>query len=475
MQVTTMSKDRPYHFNKSSLYAQIGVLDSEQVTLALETARSQCIEHLKTIIAGLKEENRLVDIAPYQLYLDHLSAALPEVNVVTDINGHTFGHAYIWTGCEELYNVLVGLEYSGAERLETIEDATWIKPAEMDWDHHDVSTHEARIAAIVQAEIEAADAVVHANWADDESPEEIEARVRERYQPKYLTNRLPPIVSLPGIEYTEAQMAKAIETLQTLSTPNRLLYAKSPQELRAVAEHLRQDPRAAKYLPEPKAWIAEQWDRIEKARAVYMGEAYIPLPTEWDPKWGSNPPVILPEGFEPSTIGYIKVDRSMVRDPDGDEDKSTLCCRRAPHWVTETMIREAFNKFNTERRLNRVIVRGQTQDVSYPQVRFQKDPSDRKDAWGQPSKIVLVCFSKLVPCDYDGLFALQMRKKVTFSKPAGLPPGHDEDGYPVDAVTLIFSCWRNAPAHHGPPSETPRGPRQVKVPPRQGLPPHHRP
>ena len=99
------------------------------------------------------------------------------VNVVKNKEGKKFGHTYAWIDCLPVFYALVGKNFDGSMRYKEVPDEDWEEPEE-DYDE-----------AIEEA---------GGDWAD-------EAEIDEKYTRPMKRIDLEPIVTLPGIKFTEEQ------------------------------------------------------------------------------------------------------------------------------------------------------------------------------------------------------------------------------------------------------------------------------
>jgi hypothetical protein len=142
-------------------------------------------------------------------------------------------------------------------------------------------------------------------------------------------------------------------------------------------------------------------------------------------------------------LGYFEVSRSWVSNVDANLDETTLCCRMAPNWVTEEMIRPVFERYSTDTELRHGTVNGIKGMYSYPVVTFAKTKDKRT---GEPCQRVFVAFSNL--CPHDASFALLMTRKITIENLDDIRMNEKlltENKQPRDVrkTLLVFSHWSN--------------------------------
>ena len=86
------------------LFIHSGVFDKEQIELNLKS----CVNKL----------SKLTDIQKWDYY----------VNVVENKEGVKFGHTYAWISNPKVYYALIGMNFDGSERIESVPDKNWTPP-----------------------------------------------------------------------------------------------------------------------------------------------------------------------------------------------------------------------------------------------------------------------------------------------------------------------------------------------------------
>lgn len=126
--------------------------------------------------------------------------------------------------------------------------------------------------------------------------------------------------------------------------------------------------------------------------------------------WGDSdttevalPPLSTFPSFDGKTV---KVSRSYIPPPSDNIKPNVLCCRNAPTWITVSMIRPLFTKFNSDPR--------EEKGQSYPHV-YIKPNSYKKDAEGKTTNLIFVTFSPRSQYISDAGFCLQMRRRTRLS------------------------------------------------------------
>ena len=106
-----------------------------------------------------------------------------EINVVANREGKKFGHTYAWVSDNEFFYALIGKNLDGSCRYEEVEDQDWEPP---------------------EKSYEEALEEVAGSWAD-------QADVADLYRRPVKRIPLDPLVTLPGIKYSEEQMEEIKE------------------------------------------------------------------------------------------------------------------------------------------------------------------------------------------------------------------------------------------------------------------------
>jgi len=152
--------------------------------------------HNVYVVAGEATEQQLIEST--KIFKKQLCEMFPDknydkceiiVNLVTDKDGNSFRHAYVWVSDIEVYYIMTGHNPDGTERFTIKEDEeSKEEPEEINFDDMD--------------------------WSDmmsEEIKKESKVKIKEE---------LPPILSLPGYEYTPSQYERVKETLRSESVAN---------------------------------------------------------------------------------------------------------------------------------------------------------------------------------------------------------------------------------------------------------------
>lgn len=435
-----MDHETQAHFNKSNMIAFTGRLNKKQVTDSINMAKTTLVMHYGKLADEAKE--RLQSDPSVKEECDNLtrifselSGALFEVNVVSKTTGELIGYTYLWTNSPVLFHILCGFDPDGSKRVKQVIDPTWEAPEDLA--HIDLTLPNAKqlvdehIATVLEAATDGLDK------DSDEYREAVET-VNKTYKYPLAEVDDIPIIRAPPIEYSDEQYEAVKRDSLMFSTPQKILYAKTPEELQAVSEHLKLSPQTIKYASDPLGWIEFTRKQLEESRRNILGSFYEPLPTDWDPAWDTKVPCFNPEGFHPDRLGGVAISRATVKERDVSEDKTILCCRNVPHWVTHKMLYDVFGRYSTDKRERQITEDGVSKRITYPHIRLNPDGTDKREAkidpWGGKQQMANVTFSNLGDSQWDGLFALQMCRQVVIPRPSTITTGPEE-------ARLVFSLW----------------------------------
>lgn len=147
------------------------------------------------IVAGEATEQQLINST--KVFKKQLCEMFPDkgydkceiiVNLVTDKDGNSFRHAYVWVSNIEVYYIMSGHNADGTERFIIKDEESKEEPEEINFDDMD--------------------------WSDmmsEEIKKESKVKIKEE---------LPPILSLPGYEYTPVQYERVKETIRSEAVAN---------------------------------------------------------------------------------------------------------------------------------------------------------------------------------------------------------------------------------------------------------------
>jgi hypothetical protein len=462
-------------FNTSNMFAKTSRLDRSQVLKILKAMKNYLVqtrfdELLSEITSsiGLPSSpggsissggSTYKEVSDYQKQIDlikrakiEVAGAQVDVNVVTKSNGSVFGHSYIWTDSTIFYHILTGSNLDGTPRVKEVVDMLWQPPADCPEDLEDFITQEAKRRGITSPESDDGFTPVGKAWSDigENECDEYEYLVAEmklKYTPPTIIINDDPIIPPFTCEYTQAQRDDLLKDIENMSTPNIKLYPE--YDLKVLLSELADNPATQHYSNDPKGWISDEWKRIEDYRISILGPLYEPIPRRWDPEWNDELPIFVPDGHEPAIETTILIDRAHVKEPEPNEHKSVLCCRNAPHWVTVKMLQTIFSKYSTDKVPRIVRKDGAETFISYPDISLrpfeERGKQFRKDDWGGNTQMIIITFSDAAASEWDGLFTLQMCRRVTLDAPIATSSSHcgSTNGSGGGSATLIFSLWVN--------------------------------
>jgi hypothetical protein len=291
-------------------------MDSTQPISQKESPRSKA-RHMNShnvyVVAGEATEQQLINST--KIFKKQLCDMFPDkgydkceiiVNLVTDKDGNSFRHAYVWVSDPEVYYIMTGHNPDGSERFVIKDDETKNESEEINFDDMD--------------------------WSDmmsEEIKKETKVKIKEE---------LPPILSLPGYEYTPEQFERVKETLRSEAVSN-------------------------------------------------------------------NKP------FDETTVpkfGYFAASRARAGNV-SSEYNSYMLPSIVPSWVTKEMIKYVFDRYSSDK------TRNKEEQIS-PKVStskfIKKDYTTGKTSEDKTQYVVLLEFDH-----NDGVFALQMTRKVKFIHP----------------------------------------------------------
>lgn len=256
------------------------------------------------------------------------------VNLVTDMKGNSYKFAYLWVSDPRVYFVLVGLNTDGTERFKDIEES---KPIKED-DFFDL---------------------------DSLNLEDAFTEVTAKVKKPVIREPLPPLLSLPGYEYTKEQKLRAEDDL--------------------------------------------------KKEAISKGK--------------NLDEIVIP------SFGYFESSRAWAGTPKKNEVSSTLCSY-VPVWVTEDFLKKLFSRYSSDKS-------GFYPKVSFRQIKKKPGFEARFDQTVE-KKLAVVEFSPSY--NRDGIFALQMTRKITVRDPAEEAKAKKE-GTPITDIKptiMIFEHYKHS-------------------------------
>lgn len=318
----------------NTLYVESGVANESQVSDILKGAILACEK-----ILGWKNK------------------ASFKVNIIIDKEGRYFGYGYVRVSHSQIYWMLLGKNPDGSDRYEEFPDPNWVAP-------------------VIDYSIDPLERNKGKSWV--QILEEEEAMIRPT-----IRKPLPPLVTLSGYTYNEAQKKHLMEL-----------------ELSKAAEAKNQESINDGNVNEKKETGKDEKNVNEK-------------------NVNEKKEIVIPN------TGYIILSRAYVKDPDDDEDKKFIknrICARVPDWVPEVAFKSIFTNYaNEESRSKKgTVYLDKDNEITdtYPIVHFVKTK--------KAGKMVFVTFD---PASKDALFALLMNKKLRIQEP----------GKPNNKALLVFT------------------------------------
>lgn len=299
--------------NDHNIYVNTGLATQEQLQASVEAFKTE-----------------LCNMFPKQGY----EKCEMIVNLVTDMKGNSYKFAYLWVSDPRVYFILAGFNVDGSERFKDTEEAKTKK----DDDFFDLDN------------LDLADAFI-----------EVSAKVKK----PMIRESLPPILTLPGYEYTLEQKAKAEDDL--------------------------------------------------KKEAISKGK---------------NPDEVVIPNF-----GYFETSRAWAGTPKKNEVSSKLCSY-VPVWVTEDMLKKIFFRYSSDKS-------GIFPSITFRQIKKKPGFETRFENTVE-KKLAVVEFAPSY--NRDGIFALQMTRKITIRDPVEEAKAKKE-GKPISDVKqaiMIFEHYKHS-------------------------------
>jgi hypothetical protein len=202
--------------------------------------------HNVYVVAGEATEQQLIEST--KIFKKQLCEMFPDkgyekceiiVNLVTDKDGNSFRHAYVWVSDVEVYYIMTGHNPDGTERFIIKDEDTKEEPEEINFDDMD--------------------------WSDmmsEEIKKESKVKIKEE---------LPPILSLPGYEYTPEQYERVKETLRSEAIANNKPFDESsvPKFGYFAASRARAGNVSAEYNSSILRSIVPMWVTKEMIKSAF--------------------------------------------------------------------------------------------------------------------------------------------------------------------------------------------------------------
>lgn len=209
---TNMSSGNRY-YDKHTLYVKSGVAYNHQLKNSMIYALEELGQRL-----GKKVECNF------------------KVNLIVGRNGKYYGFGYMWVSNPEVYNMLVGKNPDGTDRVEYIDDPTWTPP--------DSSYEEA---------VKSYNNSTSTSWADIADEEEC---LNKTYTCPKIRKDLAPLLVLPGYDYEEDQLIyiKQLEP-ETTEMPTKGYFHISPAFVQDLEDKYCHNVLCCRNVP---SWITEK-------------------------------------------------------------------------------------------------------------------------------------------------------------------------------------------------------------------------
>ena len=206
--------------NNHALYVETGVAKSEQLEKSLEVA----IKEIKEIYKQ-KGENVTCKF---------------QVNVVVGKNGQYFGMGYVWVSNSLVYNALLGFDEKGEKMYKEIPDPSW-KPLTKEEE------------CLLENESDTL------NWIEITEMED------RKKGCSIIKEYIPPIVTLPGYEYTDEQLLHFKEIAEkkgdcVQEVPKMGYFVLGPAYVKDVCGSLSKNVLSAIRVPD---WITDEFLKEE--------------------------------------------------------------------------------------------------------------------------------------------------------------------------------------------------------------------
>lgn len=158
----------PKYYNEHLVYLNSGVATDSQIRRAINQA--------------LQNVRRKVNLPLHTYY---------RVNVVSNRSGKLFGYSYVWFTNPEVYNLAIGRNADGSERVEYYDDPDWNPPSSPEGPEEIVDLNFI---------------TTNRSWADMVEEEE---RLQARYTRPKIRRELEHLMPMPPIEYEGDQDEQA--------------------------------------------------------------------------------------------------------------------------------------------------------------------------------------------------------------------------------------------------------------------------
>ncbi len=174
-----------------------------------------------------------------------------EINMV-EAKQSLVGYAYIWINNPEIFNLIIGKNSNGSDRIDHVDDPHWTPP------------HESLDEAISLAKEKAANDGKSFSWAD-------ETEIEDSYDRPQIQCLLPPVVTLSGYDYTDDQRKHLVELAkkngEDVEIPTKGYLEVSPAYVTSPDDGHCHSILVARNIP---SWVSER--ELKRRFALYTSD-----------------------------------------------------------------------------------------------------------------------------------------------------------------------------------------------------------
>lgn len=417
--------DERTYTNTSSIHADRGVLNEDQISKILNKAKAESLAKIKndidTLIASGADDNILQE--KRNIYTS-ISMASFNINPVKDCP-----HAYIWVNnSKAMYHILSGRNPDGTDIVVKIIDPEYTPPKgfvfeesceyedENDRTDRYLSEHKLFLDTLSKSTIDSVN-----KDKDNRGMPQLDDYEREKivndnefdYSPRVLTTSTDRMyVDLLPIEITGAQYEAKKKTLIDIATPDPRLYEKG-EELEATYHNQnRDDKNYCATIQELSDMNRSHIVKINEELCVVLGisEGTDVIPLEWDDKWDpDNLPNFIPDDYV--HLGYVslKTSASRISAPKGNIDGDVIVCEHVP---VEIKVDDFLKKYSSKKNS----FKNENGDIyTYPLITEEVIENERSIFGGKVKKVTVGFFDGI-----DARFALQMIRKYLVDIPPSM-------------------------------------------------------
>jgi hypothetical protein len=400
--------------NHTSIYAKTEHLNEGQIRNILNAAKQDSLAAIGSFIESLTDSDK---ISEWENYRTDVSNASFDINVVLNpIDKSHYGHSYIWVNnSHAMHHILSGKSPDGQIILKTIIDPKYTGPPGFNPSHSkdDYKEYRAELDTYIQNMIVEG---THGMPTDSDMYREKVKSITFDNQPQ--TIKVPSherFVKLSSVAFDEKQKEFYIQKIIKLSTPVIELYAEGDE---LEAQFVAQKSDSKDYCSNINELRQQNRDDIienNKSLKMLFGDAYVPIPTEWDDEWDNMEqlPVFIPDNYVYPNSCSIETSISSVNLPKSTLNPRIIYCRFVPGFVELKTIKDLMSKYSSITYAEKVLdEKGNVTSVTYPLVKKNKN-KDGLDIFGESTSTIAVNFKEIS----DARFALQMIRQLRLSVP----------------------------------------------------------